>query len=76
MSETFKKNRRLLYRVLWKLGGKVLINELNNKDCEWWYHMSDDLLHKDTILTYAFSWENSNQGHLYWRLIRDSIYLI
>ena len=73
MTEIFKENRRLLYRTLWKLGGKELVEELNNKECEWWGGFSVAKHDRRGVLINAFDWRESKQKYSFWSEINKRI---
>jgi len=73
MTEIFKANRRLLYRTLWKLGGKFLVEELNNKRCGWARSFSSIENERMDMLSSAFRWKSSKQGFNFWGAINKRI---
>jgi len=73
MTDMFKENRRLLYRTLWKLGGKELVEELNNKECEWWGILNEIRYDREDVLENAFDWYESKQKQSFWNTINDRI---
>jgi len=73
MTEIFKANRRLLNRTLWKLGGKELVEKLNNKECEWWCTFSEIKYDRENVLENAFDWYGSKPSGSFWHTINDRI---
>jgi len=73
MTDIFKENRRLLYRTLWKLGGKELVEDLNDKECDWFKEFIHTKQSQDVVLINAFDWRESKQEYSFWSEINKRI---
>jgi len=73
MGVAFKQNRLLLYRTLYKIGGKDLVQELNYKGCPWLHMFHSKELYKNELLDKAFNWRSSVQGHYFWVRINKEL---
>jgi len=73
-NDAFRENRRFLYRTLYKIGGRNLIQELNEIGCEWCDEFkTSKIYYASEALDYAFFWKESTQGFEFWQAMYDII---
>ncbi len=68
---TFSKNKRILYRDVYKVAGKVGVEALNK--VKWWAEDFDSIEYDSFLLDNAFTWCDTKNGSSFWLYIHQKI---